>query len=257
MNRLRLMYTAVVLSAVGVFTGCAEQNRSRVRIDPQADQTLRKMSATLAKARSFSFRSMTTMDEPIETGQLAHFTRHIQVAVCRPNRVFAECQQDDDVFTLCYLGTELTVMDKAAKAYASVKVPGRIDQMLDEVDQKYGLTMPLSDLVYSDPYKVLTEDAWTGRYVGIHEVNGVKCHHLLFTQEGIDWQIWIDTGKESLPRKFAIDYKAMPLRPQFTALLSDWNLSAKTGDEQFRPALPAGAKKVELTPLFQAAKRGE
>jgi hypothetical protein len=240
-----------------VLSGCAEQNRSRIRIDPQADQALRKMSATLGKARSFSFRSLTTMDEPIATGQLAHFTRHVQVAVCRPNRILAECHEGDDVFTLCYLGTELTVMDKAAKAYASVQVPGRIDQMLDEVAQKYGLTMPLSDLVFSDPYKVLTADAWTGRYVGIHEVDGVKCHHLLFTQEGIDWQIWIDTAKESLPRKFVIDYKAMPLRPQFTAVLSDWNLSAKTGDEQFRPTLPAGAKKVELARLFEAAEKRE
>jgi hypothetical protein len=257
MKRVRFGPVCAALVAAGVASGCAEQARSCLDIDPRADEALRKMSAALGGARSFSFRSVSTMDEPIATGQLAQFTRQIRVAVCRPNEIMAESHQGDDVFAVCYRDTNLTVLDKTANTYASVQVPGRIDEMLDDVARKYGLTLPLADLLFSDPYKVLTADAHTGRYVGLHEVGGVKCHHLLFTQEIIDWQIWIDAGKEAVPREFAIDYKTLPERPQFTAVLSDWNLSAKAGDGQFRPVLPAGAKQVELAQLFEAAAKGE
>lgn len=56
--------------------------------------------------------------------------------------------------------------------------------------------------------------------------------------------------------KFVIDYKSLPERPQFTALLSDWNLSAPAGSEQFKPVLPGDAKKVELAQLLESEQGG-
>lgn len=257
MTQIRVVPVCGLLAMAALLGGCAEKARSCIDIDPRADEALHKMSAALSGARSFSFRSVTTMEQPIATGQLAQFTRQVQVAVRRPDEIIAESHQGEDVFTVCYRGTNLTVLDKTANTYACAQVPDRIDPMLDDVAQKYGLTLPLADLLFSDPYKVLTADARTGRYVGLHEVDGVKCHHLLFTQEVIDWQIWVDAAKEAVPRKFLIDYKTLPERPQFTAAFSDWDLSAKAGEEQFMPVLPAGAKKVEMTQLFEAAEKGE
>jgi hypothetical protein len=261
MNQLRLLPVLAVALAAAV-CGAAEpasrpsevdvRESPRPRIDPRADEALRKMSVALAGARSFSFRSVAAMEEPIATGQLAQFTRDTAITVRRPDSIVAESHQGDDVLVVCYQGTKLTVLSKTANTYASVEVPGRIDEMLDAVAEKHGLTLPLADLLFSDPYKVLTADALTGKYIGLHEVNAVSCHHLQFTQEIIDWQIWIDAGKEPVPRKFVIDYKSLPARPQFTALLSDWNLSAPAGDERFKLVLPKDAKKAELAQLLHA-----
>jgi len=227
-----------------------------MNIDPRADEALHKMSAALGRARSFSFTSVATMDEPVATGQMAQFSREVRLAVRRPDRISARGSQDEDALLFWYENKNVTVLDRTANIYASIPVPGRIDAMLDDVANQHGLTLPLADLLFSDPYKVLTADAHTGRYVGLHEVNGVECHHLLFTQEAIDWQIWIDSGKEPVPRKLVIDYKSLPDRPQFTALLSEWNLSASVGDEQFKPVIPKDAKKVEIAQLL-AAGQGE
>jgi hypothetical protein len=254
MNRLMVVPTVLFLLAVVSFTGYAEQDRPRIHIDPQADDALRKMSATLAKARSFSFRSVTTMDQPIATGQMAQFTRQLKVAVCRPNRIAAESHQGEDVWFLWYDGRELTLLDQTAKLYAAVQVPPQIEAMLDDIAQKYDMTLPLADMLFTDPYKVMTADAYAGRYVGLDDVGGIKCHHLLFTQEFIDWQIWIDAGKEPVPRKMVIDYKTMHGRPEFTAMLSDWNLSAPAKDQQFKAVLPKDAKKVEMAKLYEAAQ---
>jgi hypothetical protein len=257
------MSNARLKSALGAaalaicLSGCAEQARSRMDIDPRADDALRRMSAAIGGAKSFSFRAVATMDEPVDTGQLAEFTRENRIVVRRPDRIRAEAHQGDDALFLWYAGRTLTVHDKASNTYAALQVPGRIDAMLDDVAAKHGLTLPLADLLFSDPYKTLTADAHMGRYVGLAELGGVKCHHLLFTQELIDWQIWIDAGKESVPRKFVIDYKNLPGRPEFSAVLSDWNLTAPTGDEQFKSAVPKDARKVELAHLFEAAAKGE
>jgi hypothetical protein len=59
-----------------------------------------------------------------------------------------------------------------------------------------------------------------------------------------------------VPRKLVIDCKGLPGRPQFAVVLSDWNLSARTRDEQFKAVLPKQAKKVEMAKLLEAGKKG-
>jgi hypothetical protein len=257
MKRTQFEQSIVVLLAAGLLGGCAEQTRSRMNVDPRADEALRRMSTAMSGARSFSFHSVATMEEPVATGQMAQFIRETQILVRRPDRIFAESRQGDDVWTVCYQGRNFSILRKATNTCATAQVPGQIDAMLDDVAEKYGLTFPLADLLFSDPYKMLTADAYTGTYVGLHEVEGVQCHHLLFTQESIDWQIWIAATGQPVPRKFVIDYKSRPGRPEFSAVLSDWNLSAPAGDERFRTVLPKDAKQVELAQLVEAAKQGE
>jgi hypothetical protein len=251
MKNVRSGLLCAIMLAAGAAGGCAEKARSCLDIDPRADEALRKMSDTLGGARSFSFRSVATMDAPIETGQLAQFSRDVHIIVRRPDAIFAQSHQGKDVMSLWYQGTNLTVLDKTPNTYATLQVPGQIDAMLDDVAAKQGLTLPLSDFLFSDPYKMLTANAQTGRYVGEHDLDGVKCHHLLFTQEAIDWQIWIDAAKQPVPRKLVIDYKSLTERPQFVAILSDWNLSAPVADGQFKAVVPTNAKKVELAQLLQ------
>jgi hypothetical protein len=254
MKPKRVMQTFAVLVAAGILGGCAEQTRSRMDIDPLTDQALRKMGATIGGARSFSFHSVATMEELIDTGQMAEFSREVRFVVRRPDRLRAEGHEGDHALTLWYEGKTLTVFEKVSNTCASVQVPGRLDAMLDNVADKHGLTFPLSDLLFSDPYKVLTADAHMGRYVGLEKADGAECHHLLFTQERIDWQIWIDAGDKAVPRKFSIDYKNAPGRPQFTAVLSDWNLSAQASEDQFKPIVPKDARKAEITQLLTAGE---
>jgi hypothetical protein len=254
MKFTRFMAVCAPLLAIGILSGCAEPNRAHARIDPQADEALRKMSATLANAKSFSFQTVATMDEPIASGHLVQSTRQSRLVVHRPDRLYVKSRRPSAVWQMWCADGNLTVFNQAAGAYASRTVPRPIDDMLDTVAREHGLTLPLADLLFSDPYKVLTADALTGRYVGLHEVEGVRCHHLLFTQEAVDWQIWIDAGAKPVPRRFLIDYKTVAERPQFTAVLSEWNLAAPTKDEVFKAVVPAGATKMDLSKLLEAQR---
>ncbi len=254
MNRLKRVHIVATFSVVAVFCGCSQQKGSRINADPRADEALRRMGEALGKAHSFAFRSAAVMDEPVARGQMVQVSRDSRIVVRRPDATFVESRRGDDVWHFWYQGTVLTLLDRQANAYASVKVPGRIEDMLEEVAQKHGLTLPLADLLLPDPYRAMTAHARSGRYVGLHDVGGIKCHHLLFVQEAIDWQIWVDAGREPVPRKVVIDYKHLPGRPKFSAVLSEWNLSAKPNDEQFKAALPKDAKSVEMAKLLDAER---
>jgi hypothetical protein len=139
-------------------------------------------------------------------------------------------------------------------AYALLDLPATIDATLDVLANDYGLALPLADVVFSEPYASLVEKVRSGRYVGIGYVDDMKCHHLAFRQDAVDWQVWVAPGDVAVPRKIVITYKEMPGSPQFTAKLSDWNLSATVTDETFRVAVPADVAKVDLVKVSTPAK---
>jgi hypothetical protein len=149
---------------------------------------------------------------------------------------------------LWHKGTSLTVANTTA--YASCDAPGAIDKLADRLADEYDVVLPLVDMLLPDPYKAMIANVQTGAYLGVHEVDGVKCIHLVFTQENIDWQIWIEQGPRPVPRKLVIDYKQAPGRPQYTAVLSEWNLSPAVDEKMFEPQPPKDAKKVEMTDLL-------
>jgi hypothetical protein len=90
------------------------------------------------------------------------------------------------------------------------------------------------------------ENVQRGVYLGIHDAAGVLCHHLSFEQATIDWQIWIDAGKQPLPRKLVITYKTEDEVPQYSVTIRKWNVQAKLPDSIFAFTPPEGATRVEL-----------
>jgi hypothetical protein len=80
----------------------------------------------------------------------------------------------------------------------------------------------------------------------LHFVGKIKCHHLAFHQKLLDWQIWIDAGKEPLPRKYVITFTSQRNQPQYTALIHRWDVNPKLSDEQFEFHPPKGFRQVEF-----------
>lgn len=246
MNRTTGTLFAMLSLAVAACAGCG----SRAEIDPQADQALRSMSDLLSKAQALSFQAEGTMDEVLETGQLSQFSRKSKIILARPGRLHAETEGDDVSRSAWYDGKTVTVLDKRENVYGSVQVPNTIEKMLDLVIEKYGLTLPVADLLFRNPYKTFIAEVESGTYVGRHNVGDHVCHHLAFRQESIDWQIWIDAGKTPVPRKLVITYKQEPGHPHYVVVLDQWDLSPKHSGDTFAFRPPAGAKRVEMTELL-------
>jgi hypothetical protein len=145
-----------------------------------------------------------------------------------------------------YDGKTVSLYGNNAKAYVQTDAPGTIDQLVDAIQARTGGTMPGTDLLLSNAYDVLTSDVIEGHHVGQGVVDGIDCEHLAFRGHDTDWQIWIQTGAQPIPRKYVITSKTLAGAPQYTLRIKDWKTDAIADADAFAFKPPEGATKVSL-----------
>jgi len=224
-------------------------------VDPRADQLLGAMSTYLAEEKQFTVRADIDFDDVLPTGQKIQYSAIEDIAVRRPNRVYVEYQGDLGDNRFWYDGKRITVLDGDENVYASTAMPGKIDAALDRVLEQHGFSPPLADLLYSNPYKVLRPRVQFGLYLGLHMVDGVRCHHLAFVDKAIDWQIWIEDGTRIVPRKLVITYTSVSGSPQFAARLSEWDFGTRLADALFVPMIPPDAIQLGFVDVARRAEK--
>lgn len=225
------------------------------KIEPRADEILRVMSDVLADARQFTVHTDQTSDELAFTGGLVELSSSVDLAVRRPDAAHAVLHGDLRPMRYLIGGGRVSVLDVSRWTYAVAPVAADLDTAIDEIWQRHGMKIPLADFISDNPYENLTRHVETGTYAGLHEIDGVPCHHLAFRQSDIDWQIWIDDRLLPLPRKLLIVYKNEPGAPRYTARFSGWDLSPDLGDTLFEFEPPEGAGQIEFAE--RGTDRGE
>ena len=215
-----------------------------VVVTEAAERLLKEMGAYIGSAGQFTFRTETTFDHVLPSGQKLQFNGQENVALVRPNGLYVEWGGDLGGRKLWYDGKEVTLLDSATQAYGVQPAPPTIDAMLDKVTEQLRFTPPLSDFFVGDPYKALRASVQYGFVVGESQVNGRSCTGIAVVEKLIDWQIWIETGPQIVPCKLVITYKNHPSMPQFTAIFSEWDFSPRIAPSTFTPALPAQARKI-------------
>jgi hypothetical protein len=217
-----------------------------------AEDTMRRMSAFLSQVRAFSLEAEEAFDAEYARAYRIQLTNTRKIFVERPGRFATVVQGDIADRASYYDGKTLTVLHPMSNTYATAAMPGTIDAALDNLAREYGFALPLSDVMYADPYTTLMTDVLYGKYLGVHQAAGVPCHHLTFGEAGVEWQIWIDAGPQPLPRKLTIAYWDQPGVPQYRATIQRWDLQPKLSAAQFQFAPPAGAKRLELGQFVDA-----
>jgi hypothetical protein len=225
-------------------------------IDPEADTALRAMCKALAEAKTFRFRADASIDEELPSGQVVQFEGTRRVAVRRPNGLAVLGSGAIGNRRAWYDGKTLSMLDLDRRMYGSVKAPSNLDDFLDFLIEEYDMTIPLADILYARPYDVLTENVRVGEYLGIRTLGGHRCHQIVFEQDAINWEIWIDAGKTPVPRRLVITHKMEPGEPQFRATLSNWDLSTKVPDSVFVFKPPKDAARVDVEMVLPRVGEG-
>ena len=242
-----LAFGMVVLLAGGSLSPAASADEPTApAVAPEADRLLRDMGDYLKAAPQLSFHAEITHDDLLPTGQKLQLGATYQAAVRRPDRVFTEYVGDIDARRLWYDGKTVTLYDPLLDVYAAEPGQGTIDATVIHLTKDVGFAPPLSDFMTSDPAAMLRKSVLYGFVVGPSEIGGASCQHLAFVEQDIDWQIWIEDGTRVLPRKLIITYKRLPGAPQFTAVLSDWDLATRPPDSLFVAQPPASAARIEF-----------
>lgn len=246
-----LLMCAALLCAPMFFAPAAVAVTPKPGVDPRVDKLLRDMGDYLKGASEFSFRTEVNHDQVLDSGQKILYGRYAEISMRRPDRLHVLVNGDLVHERMWYDGKTFVLMNLSDREYVKVEVPPTLDEALDFMARKYGISSPVSDVLYSDVYAILMESVVTGSYIGQSVVRGVPTHHLAFTQKNIDWQLWIEDGANPVPRKAVITYKNVPSSPQFTVWLSNWDFKPRLAESLFDFLPPDGAYQVEISPVDQ------
>jgi hypothetical protein len=85
-------------------------------------------------------------------------------------------------------------------------------------------------------------------------VDGVTYDHLAFSGAEADFQIWLERGKQALPKKLVITYASLPQSPQYAAVFSDWKFPSEIPASLFEPAIPQGTIRFNFLTIKKEAK---
>ena len=218
-------------------------------IDPQATKLVKASTDFLASQKRFSAETRSSLEVVLTSGQKIQFDHLARLSVQRPNKLRADRVGDLVEQAFYFDGKSLTIFNPGEKYFATVAAPGTLEEMLDFARTRLDIVAPAGDLVYGNAYDFLMTDVTQGFVVGKAVVEGVRCDHLAFRAPHVDWQIWIQEGKEPLPRKLVITTRDQANAPQFSVVVTKWNLRPTFTPQTFSFRAPSGAKQVEFMPL--------
>lgn len=246
---LRLPRYASIVTALAILVslGAAAHGADTAPpVAPDARKAVEAMGQTLADG-GFSFHEQTIREYVDATGQPLHIFHTAEVTVRRPDRLAVDATGDDGKTRIAFDGKTLVLYSVNANRYASLTVPGPIEQMLREASEKMGMDFPLADFLAERPAAAFLAGVSYGRVVGTASVDGVPCLHTLFAQPpGIELELWTEANDHALPRRLVVTYRSLPGEPRFIAIMSDWKLGITPPDAVFEFQVPADATKVGI-----------
>ncbi|HZD49093.1 MAG TPA: DUF2092 domain-containing protein [Silvibacterium sp.] len=230
---------------------------------PQAaamgERYMRSMSDTLGHARTFTFETDEQLEVLGSTGgkKTVRFTR--KVTVRRPNGLYFELDGTGDgapEIAAYYDGRTATLSQKPDGVWAQAAVPATLDDMLDDVARRFGLPVPIGDVVYSSPYDAFIGKTTKGGFVGRETIDGVSCVKLDYADEYVEVRLWLPASGPALPRRLEIDYKRAPIPLTSHVDFKNWKLDLPVTDATFAFQPPAGHAPVEFGDFVDGMRLG-
>lgn len=217
-------------------------------LDSPVDALLKSMSSYLANTAELTVD--TDLDHEVVTsdGEKLQLSSFASISIKRPSKLHMERKGMVADAHLIFDGETLTVYGEKSQTYGQLSGSGTIDDALTIFEMETGFAVPGSRILFSDPYGQLSGEIESSSYVGIGYVGGIKCHHLAFRKEKVDWQLWIQVGETPLPMKLIITSTFLASAPQYEIRFRNWNTNPKIDEHQFEFLPPAGVKKVDFLP---------
>lgn len=217
-------------------------------VDPASIQALKDMGAFLQKLKRFQVSTELTGERVLADGQKLQHTATADMDVERPNKIRARMRSARSERVLIYDGKTVTLYTPAQKYYSTVEFAGTLGELINRMEEKYGVEFPLEDLfIWGTPAAPL-DKIQSAMNAGQDFVGDDRCDHYAFRQAKVDWQIWITTGSKPLPRKVVITNRTDEARPQSVSMI-EWNLKPTFKDTVFKFTPPKGATKIEIVPV--------
>ena len=230
---------------LGLFISVRAQEKS---YDTLAVVILDHMSAIIGDLNSCRFTL--SVERDINDPQIGPVTNHDvnKVWFSGPDKLLVEGWGDRGHRGYWYNGKTLTWYSFSENNYVVIPVPGTTIEMIDSVNETYGIEFPAADFFYPTLSDDLIEHSDYISFEGRKKVGDASCFHVIARSKEITVQIWVSDEVMFLPVKFVINYSGTKGDKRYEATFSDWQINPSLPDAMFEFALPPGAREVSILP---------
>ncbi|MEA5535791.1 DUF2092 domain-containing protein [Crocosphaera sp. XPORK-15E] len=212
------------------------------------DELLNKFCNFLKEQSTFTVEIDITYDNVLQSGEKVQYSAYQQVWVNKPNQLRSDYVGDQRNTSFYYDGKTFTLFNPNLNLYGTKPAPSNLDEAVNNVQEKYGITIPMSNLFVSDPCNAIKSEIQTSLYLGANLVNREPTYHILLVGETRNIQLWISQQEPFVPLKAIITYKDLPEFPQYTAIFSNWNFKPEISDNTFTFSPSKDTFKIEFLP---------
>ncbi len=239
----------VMLLALGLGANAQDADTSAElpEIEPQALEILKRFSDNLAAAKAFAYEVHSSYDVVQRSGVKAEFGSSRKTLVSRPDRLRVEMQRRDGVRgIIVFDGKNMWVYEPDQNVFAQAEQVGDLSETINYAVSELRVKAPLAELAAPDLYAEVTRDINRAYHLGERVVLGVNSHHLLFSNDYADFQLWITTGDNPVLQRVVITYREERGQPQFRAQFTNWTLNPKDTAGKFEFTPPADAERIRF-----------
>jgi len=246
-----------------VFAGAyAQDDAAATKIDPKADDIVKKMVAHYHDAQSVSCNidlsmsmSMGDANQKMDTG--------LAFAAERPNLFAMRLTEGMMGVTIVADGEHLYTYVPMMGNYTKVTSPENFDALMEEAAMATNMTgagegQLLLGLLSEDGYKQVMTGVSALEYVGEEKLDDLATNHLKLYRDEIDMDIWVTTGDkpwlvkmvpdvQKAMQKAAAEQEDSPYANMQVSMyvnFSDWSID-KPAEGTFVFEAPSSAKEVE------------
>jgi hypothetical protein len=216
-------------------------------------QIIDRMSAKLASAQTFSIKTHEVRHTIDSKGQPKQDSFDRETVVRRPDRLYTTTTGDRRNESW-YDGVGLTVVVHKDKVFAQARMPETLDKTLDSMHERYGVSTPVGDFIYSSPSKALITDKTTGGWVGRETVDGQETDHLAFKDTGVNWDVWIASTGDPIPMKLVSEFTDEKRLRKIEVTFKEWNFAPQISAERFTPTVPPDYEGIAIVQRARVLK---
>jgi thiol-disulfide isomerase/thioredoxin len=255
-------WVILVLCGASTFPGAWSRRADRAQAaDPQSQRIEAPTAEAIVRRTADFFKKSRSMAVDVERVQKLGgraMPSSFSAAFQRPNRFAIRTGEGGPMgLTIVSDGKKLFTAIPALRKYTETEAPASLDALGDDPIIRGALSgMMIAELSFTDPYEKIMEGVKTAKYAGVEMVDGVKVHHLAFTQDQFDWEMWVAADGDPVIRRITVDLtKAManmPVPDQFKKSkmelvqnFKNWRFDRDFDAKTFAFEAPQGTQKVD------------
>ena len=248
---MRYVLSFVVLSlALGLQIARADDKaKEKDPIDPKVVEIVKQAAAVFKNAKSMHVDAAlsTTIDGESQKREIKGTATY---DIERPNRLALRTKltdKDNVGLELVADGKQLSVLRHGLKQYTAGEGPSSLAEVGQEILRLRtpNTGMLFQNVLMDDPHEALMDGVNSCSYAGIDKVGDTEAHHLKFTQDQFNWEMWIAKDGKPYVLKMTNTREGENGKVVSVETYSNWKIDAPISKDAFTFTAPKDAKKVD------------